>query len=244
MRIVIYSLRESADCPSPCIYDGSAGSTGCMQWMQGSGQSRDTDVYRLSAALHPRRLCRLYGLHARYVATTISSRRPVQVICNPKAGSGRPCSPAAAALPADAQENFCRESSSRVLQPAARLLLRVYPAPPLPVVRLAPGRRSGVCSPPLRPPVCGARIAATARARIHVDRTVRKTSATARPPVARATMAAAATRRLVAQPKERRLAIRGGLQLGARIWGDEEAAGPAEVVWPRRAQLLPLRHWC
>ena len=40
-------------------------------------------------------------------------------------------------------------------------------------------------------------------------------------------------RRLVSPPKERRLAIRGGLELCARIWGDEEAAGPAEVAWLR-----------
>ena len=44
--------------------------------------------------------------------------------------------------------------------------------------------------------------------------------------------AAAVSRLLVAQPKERMLAIRGGLKLGARIWGDEDAAGPAEVCPP------------
>jgi len=47
--------------------------------------------------------------------------------------------------------------------------------------------------------------------------------------------AAAVSRLLVAQPKERMLAIRGGLRLGARIWGDEDAAGPAEVCPPAAA---------
>ena len=36
-------------------------------------------------------------------------------------------------------------------------------------------------------------------------------------------------RRVAAHPKERMLAIRGGLQLGARIWGDEDEQCLPEV---------------
>jgi hypothetical protein len=50
--------------------------------------------------------------------------------------------------------------------------------------------------------------------------------------------AAAASRLLVAQPKERMLAIRGGLKLGARIWGDEDAA-PAVARSSYRESAFP-----